>query len=359
MTGFGTSANNKLARVTSSTGTAITFPAATFTAEAVVPLGANLRVIGFQGASGDIVATVTGGNAITSTLLDFTTLGLSVGDWVKIGDGVSGNSFATAALNDWVRISAITAARLSLDIAPSGWVADAGTAKTLIVFAGDTLRNGSTKRSNTFERQYNDHSPATYEYISGMTLNQMTLALTAQGILGVTKSYLGKITAVGTARAAGASDTAAPDSEVMNTYQDVADLNIDGASIVGPNFVMNFSIVINNNLRQQNAIGSLGPVGIGNGEFNVTLQPFQTYFGDKTLYDKVIANTDFGFKTRLRAPNTTESYIIDLPRCEFQSGDPSVSGKNADVMLEGGAQALRHATLGYTIGINRFWYLPS
>jgi len=359
ISGMTTTANNKLARVLSSTSTSITFTAATFTAQPVVNVGGAVRVVGFEGVAADIAATVTSGNALTSTLLDFTTLGLTVGDWIKIGDGAAGNSFATAALNGWARISAITATRLSFDIVPTGWTADAGTGKTIRAFFGDSLRNGSTKRSVTFERQYLDHSPASYETFRGMTLNQMTMAFAAQAVVAVTRSYIGKDASISTTRASGATDTVAPSYEVMNTSSDVADLLLDGTSITGPNFVMSATLSINNNLRAQNAIGSLGPVGTGNGEFNCSLSAFSSYFGDKTLYDRLLANTDFGFTARVQSPSTNkETYLFDLPRLEMQTGSPQVSGKNADVMLEGTAQALRHATLGYTICTNRYWYLP-
>lgn len=361
MSGFTTSANNKVARVSSSSATTIVFPASTFTAEAAdIPVGAEIRVVGFEGASADIAATVTNGNALTSTLLDFTTLNLNVGDWVRIGSAVSNTGFATAANNGWCRVSAITATRLSFSIVPSGWGADSGTGKTIRVFQGDTLRNASTKRSNTFERQYLDHASPSYELFTGQTLNTMTLALAAQSVIEVTKSYIGKVASISASRSSGATDVTAPTNPVMNTSSDVGEIDMDGAAITGPNFVMAATITINNNLRQQNAIGSVGAVGIGNGEFNVQLSQFQTYFGSKDLYDKVLAGTAFGFQTRLESPTTNnESYIIDLPNCQFQTGAPAVSGKNADVMLDGTAQALYDSTLGYTVGINRYWYLPA
>lgn len=360
MSGFSTAANNKLARVSSSTATSVVFPASTFTAQAVVNAGAKAKVVGFEGGSGDIAATITNGNALTSTVLDFTTLGLASGDWVKLGDGVAGNSFSSDADdNGWCRVSAIAAQRLSFDIVPSGWGADAGTGKTIRGFFGDRLRNASTKRSNTIERQYLDHSPATYELFRGQTLNTMTLALTAQAVATVTRSYVGKDAVVSGARTSGATDIAAPTYDVMNTSSDVADLAMDGATISGPNFVMAATIQITNNLRQQNAIGSVGAVGIGNGEFNVTLSQFQTYFGSRDIYDKLLAGTSFAFAARLASPSVNkEGYVIDLPKLEMQTGAPSVGGKNADVMLDGTAQALFDPTLGYTIGINRFNYLP-
>ncbi|MFX9185023.1 hypothetical protein ABTN69_19710, partial [Acinetobacter baumannii] len=73
----------------SSGSTNITYPAATFVAEtAPIPVGASVRVVGFQGASGDIAAVTSGGNGLSSTALDFTTLGngVAAGRWVYIGD---------------------------------------------------------------------------------------------------------------------------------------------------------------------------------------------------------------------------------------------------------------------------------
>ena len=123
MSGFPTSSNNRLARVSSSTATAIVYPAATFTAEtAPIPVGATVRQVGFEGASGDLAAVTAGGNGLQSTTLDFTTLGLSPGRWVKIGDGDNaGHSLATAADNGFCRISAVTAHQLSFDVVPAGW----------------------------------------------------------------------------------------------------------------------------------------------------------------------------------------------------------------------------------------------
>lgn len=360
MEGFATAANNKLARVSSSTGTTVVFPSATFTAEASVPVGASARVIGFEGASGDIAATLTGGAALTSSALNFTTLDLEAGDWILIGGGNAGDSFATDADNNgWARVSAVAANRLDLDVVPSGFGADAGTSKTIRVFHGDRLRNASTKRSNTIERQYLDHDPVSYEYFTGMTLNTLTLGFTQQAVATITKNYLGRQASITDTRISGSTDVAAPTNDVMNTSSDVADISLDGASVTGPNFVMAATLTIGNNLRAQNAIGSVGAVGIGNGEMTVQLSQFQTYFGSPEIHEKLLNNTDFGFSTRLvSSGDNSEAYVIDLPRCEMQTGAPGVSGKNADVMMEGSAQAIRHPTLGYTIGINRLWYTP-
>ena len=129
-------------------------------------------------------------------------------------------------------------------------------------------------------------------------------------------------------------------------------------NVTGPNFILSAKFDIANNLRRQIAVGSLGAVGIGNGEFAVT-GTLNTYFGSKAVLDKVINNTRTSFDTRLGRPdNNKQSLVFDFPSIKLSAGAPSVSGKNADVMLSATFQALRDPTLGYTLGITRFWYLP-
>ena len=60
LSGFPTAANNKLAKVSSSTATSVVFPASTFTAEtSPIPVGATIRVVGFQGVSRELPRTMT------------------------------------------------------------------------------------------------------------------------------------------------------------------------------------------------------------------------------------------------------------------------------------------------------------
>jgi hypothetical protein len=100
-----------------------------------------------------------------------------------------------------------------------------------------------------------------------------------------TKTYLGKTGSITSARATGATDVAAPTFGVLNTSSNVGRIGFNGSAITGPNFVMSASFNINNNLRAQKAIGALGAIGVGNGEFTVTGK-LQTYFGDAPVYNQ-------------------------------------------------------------------------
>ncbi|MGE3845141.1 MAG: phage tail tube protein [Vicinamibacterales bacterium] len=361
--GFGQALNNSLFVAESGTnGTSVIAPSSPGLADEAAPAAAaRLKCVGFQGASGDIEATTDGGNALISTSLDFQTLGLAAGEWFKIGSGVTDTGFATGANNGWARISAIAQHRISLDVVPAGFTTDDGASKTIRLFFGDVLRNGTTKRSNTIERQYLDHSPASYEYFRGMVLNTLSLTFEAQSIVTMARGYMGRDSYLPDpmGRVSGAADTAAPTNDVLNTSSNIGDIIAGGAPITGPNYVLQASIEINNNLRQQNAIGSIGAVGIGVGEFGVT-GSLQTYFGNPDEYRKVSENTATSLALRCgRSDGNREMFIFDLPRIKYSGGAPGISGKNADVPLEGQYQAIMHPTLGYTIGIQRFDYLPA
>jgi hypothetical protein len=357
LSGFTTAGNNKAAVVASSTATTVVFPSSTFTEEAgAIPVGASLRAVGVQGAASDIVATA-GPNGLSSTLLDFTTLGLVAGQWIKVGGAAAGAKFATAANNDWCRILSIAADAMLFDRVPASWGADVGTGKTISIFFGDYLRNGSTLLSSTFERQYLDQSPVSYEYLTGMCLDKVALTVSSQKIMTMVKSYIGETGTISTSRASGASDVAAPVNQILNASANVGRLGVNGATVTGPNYVMEATIDIANNLRPLNAVGNLGAIGMGNGEFTLT-GSLNTYFGDLTYYNLLLANSASSFDFRVgRADGNKEAYLFDMPRMKFSSGAPTVPGKNQNVMLPLAFQALRDPTLGYTIHMQRHWYL--
>lgn len=355
MSGFATPANNNVFQVSSSGSTTVVFPSSTFTAEASPPAAAFARVVGFAGAASDITATASG---LGSTILDFTTLGLTVGMWLRVGGVAAGTQFATAALNDFVRLSAIGAHALTFDRLPSGWTTDAGTGKTIQVWMGDFLTNGSTKRSNTVERQYLDHSPVTYEYLTGQTLDKLTLAIQSGQIVTYSEDWIGASGSTTTTRVSGATDTAAPTNDVLNAASNVGRIAFNGTAISSPNYVLGATVAIANNLRRQMAVGNIAAVGIGNGEFAATLT-LNTYFGDKTVLDYILNNTLTSFDFRIgRTDSNNEAYVFDFPSIKLSAGSPTISGKNADVTLDATADAIIDGTYGYSMSVGRFWYLP-
>ncbi|MFT4117464.1 phage tail tube protein [Bradyrhizobium sp.] len=362
--GFPTAGNNKVARVASNTGTSIVYPAATFTAEAdPIPVGASVRVVGFQGASGDLVATTTGGNALTSTALDFTTLGNGVGDgrWVYIGGGAAGEKFATAACNGWARIAqgGVAAKRLSFDVVPDGFGADAGTGKTISVYTGDFLRNGTTIWAFDWESQQSGVAATMYEYFYDTLVNGLTVTLTGGKEITVSFDFVGnQAQAIGTVRYAGSTDVAPPTYGTMTCTTNVGDLTEGGVTLMGGvNCMSSGSIKVANNIGREPVVGPLGAsatnVGAFTGSGNV-----DTYLADPTIMAKGINNTLSSFATFTgNNDGDKEGYRWDFPAIRL-TPDSEVGASNQARKVSGPFDAEPHPSLGYTMSVGRFWYMP-
>lgn len=325
-TGFGNSANNQIFRAASSTGTTIVGSSLSLTAETAPAAAAKLKVVGFQGASADITATSTG---LASTALDFTTLGLAVGQWAKIGGTAAGDKFATAALNDWVRIIAIAAHALTFDNRPVGWTTDAGTGKTIKVWFGDQIRNGVTTSSVTIEKGFLDQVTPTYLAFRGMVANTLQRTMTSRQTITGQTAWVGMSGAQGTSTL-DASPDAPSTNRVMAANANVGRLGENGAQLMSPNWARELTLTINNNLRTIESIDQTSPVGINPGECTVS-GSITTYFGDNVLLAKIYAGTPTSLNARVA--KDSQALIFQIPRVTLRSGVPAAGAKNQDVTI--------------------------
>ncbi len=343
--GFTNPANNGFHMVTGSPSNT-SVPVTSALVDETPPTTARLHVVGRRAATSDIAAA-TGPNRITSSALDFSTLGLAVGDWIKL------RNFATPANNDYVRISVIAANALTFDRVPTGWAADPGTGVQVELYLGERLVNGVLKRSFTLEREFGDHSPVTYEYLRGMTVGGLTFTAPSQSIVTTQFSFLGAASLLqDSGRFSGATTIPTDARGVLNSSSNVGRIARGGTPISGKNFVTELSVEINNNLRNQNAVGFLGAVAIGAGECGVS-GSLHTYFDDKSLAQDVINNVVTSIDARFQ-DNEQHALFFDLPRVKFSEGSPEVPGKNQDVVLNLSYQAILDEVLGYTIKLLRF-----
>lgn len=329
-TGFTTAANNKTTpfRVASSSATTIVGTSLSLTAETAPPAAARLKVVGFMGASGDITA---GAGGLLSTLLDFTTLGLLPGMWLKIDSTTAGNGFATTANNDWIRISGtITATAIPCDNLPSGWGVDAGTSKTIAVYFGDYIQNGTTQTSLSIERGFLDQTTPTYIVNTGMVVNTYDLTLTSKAVITGAVNFLGMGGSQGTV-ALDASIDATQTGQSMAANANVGRVAEAGSTLTSPNWAHSLKFQINNNNRQLEAVDSTAPVGINSGECTVT-GTIETYFGSNSLLTKFYAGTTTAINSRVT--KNSQALIWQFPRVTYKAGgNPQASGKNTDVML--------------------------
>lgn len=367
---FATASNNRTPKVlTSVTATTLVSTGAGWTNEATAPAGsassrgARVKVVGFQATTGDVNATAAP-NALTSTTLDFSTLGLVVGMWIKL------YGFTTTATsnNGWARVSSIAANTLTFDIVPTGWSAKT-EAGTVGGYFGDFLKNGVTDVTYSVEVEYSLSAP-TYMYYRGNKPSTYTLQADTQQIVTESVTFVG-FNALDPTTTRGVSNfrgdavamgtPATVDAQgysVMDSSNAVPFVIAGGAEMAGPNFVNSFSIQLENNLRPQTAVGTLGAVGIGAGRVNITGN-LNTYFGDTTELAKLTSNTATGFAVGFLDSAFNKGMIYDLPKIKYSGGQPDVTGIDTDIFLDLQFQALRDLAGGrdYTILIQNFDYV--
>lgn len=349
-TGFGQSANNQIFRATSSTATTIVGTALSLVAETAPAAAAKLKVVGFQGASADITATASG---LGSTALNFTTLGLVPGMWVKIGGTAAGDKFATAACNDWARITAVAANLITLDNLPSGWATDSGTGKTIKVWFGDQIKNGTTATSLSIERGFLGQTVPTYIVNTGMVVGTLTQTIASKAKIVGSASFTGMGGSESTT-ALDASPDAATTGLVMAANANVGRLGVNGSQLVGPNWSKEISFVIENNLRTVEAVDSAAPVAVREGECKVTGK-MSTYFGSDTELAAFYAGTARAINCRVA--KNSQAIIYQVPRATYRGGgNPSASAKNTDVMADFEYQASYDTTTAAHIIMDRVEY---
>ena len=327
----------------------------TLTNESSPPYAAQIKVVGYQCGSDDINASSSG---LTSTTLDFTTLGLAVGERIKIGGSASGNKFTTAANNDFCRISAIASHSLTFDILPSGWTAENSTgSKELQIFLGDVLRDGSTIITFTGEKSFNDRSPVEYTYVTGLYVDTFQIEFKSKSVSNVSVSMSGQVSSATTTRISGASTYNYSYTQPLNSSNNVAFLREGSSPIDSPNFVTGVTLSIANNLSTVIPVGSPFATNATLGKCTVT-GTLSMYTGNNTYITKILDN-DEGNLTMGLTDLMNHYYIYEMPRVGYLGGSEAIPGENQQVTLDAKIQALEHPTLGYTIQLQRFLYIPS
>lgn len=358
-TGFGVSNNNGIFKCTTGSATVPAFSGSGITDEAAPAAAARMKVVGFQGASGDITASATG---LASTSLDFTTLGLAVGQWIKIGGSATSDKFATSALNGWARITAIAATALTLDHRPTGWTTDSGTSKTIKVWIGDYLYNGTTQVGQSIEVGFLGQGTPNYRLTPGMVVSQASFALERDQPIIATYTYQG----MGGSWSTSAQD-ASPDAALaIASYPPfvsgphVARVTEGGSSLASPNFVRGLTINISNNSTQIMSIDAEAAQGIEGHSLEVT-GTLNNYFGDNTLLTKYLAGTATSISAIAYNSTSNQAVIWSIPRVIYAGdGSPNATGRNVDVMLPLSFTASKDETVtNCQIWFQRFPYVEA
>lgn len=290
--------------------------------------------------------TNTGIAAVAATP-EFTGTGLpvfAVGQWVRV------SGFATAANNGFWQVVTSSATNLAVANGAATLVNEAAGASVTIV--GQTMANGTTAASFTLEKYFSDLS--LFWPFRGCRLNTLSLALASRAKVTGSMEFMGIGGAMTNATAGSGAYSAATTTSIMSASNNVARLLENGAALAAGTYVKSLNLQFSNNLRSQDAIGTIDPIGIGYGRFTCTGE-MTVYFQSETLFNRYANGNDSGIAVILNTPSPeNDAYIFTLPAIEYMNADVVGSGNDQDVMVTMEFEAKMHATQGIMARIDTF-----
>ena len=374
---FTNSANNGLNVITTvNTDTSVEVADGQLVTE-TPPATAYIQVVGFRSASGDIDVDASGDlPKLTSTALDFTTLGLVVGQWIYVGGDLTANQFSTAANNGFKRVRKIEENALTLDKSVQAMQTEANTTKLVDIYFGDVLRNESgtsiVRKSFHLERTLgapDDSSPSDIqsEYLKGAIPNEFTLNIPTANLVNTDFTF---VAIDHQQQDAGdgplqSSVTSPQSAEVYNTSSDFSRIKMATVSDTSEAptalfaFITEATITINNNLSPNKAVGTLGAFDVTAGTFQVSGN-ITAYFGNISAVQAVRNNSDITLDMAIVKNN--QGIVIDIPLVSLGDGRLNVEQDQPITLpLSMDAATAEDVATGmdHTVLLTLFGYLPS
>lgn len=329
------------------------------------PANALLEICGIRGASGDLAINSDGD--LTSSALNFTTLGLTVGQTIWIGGDATANKFATAANRGYARIEAIAAGKLTLNKRGQAFSTDSGSGKLIDIYFGKFLRNVDVDHGDYLERSFHfelaypnldNPSGDMYEYAEGNYANQLSFDLPLANKAAVTFGFIGTDTEPPSdSRLSGASSAVDPlRKTAFNTSSDIARLRITEVDETGlTTDFKSLKITFNNNVTPEKVIGTLGAKYMNTGNFMVDIEA-DLLFTNADVASAVRNNTTVTMDFAIR--NEDGAIHVDVPSMTLGGGSKDFP-VNETVMIKTTSESFEDATLGTSIGISLFPYVPA
>lgn len=255
--------------------------------------------------------------------------------------------FTNASVGQWLQLSGfttngtiygrITVKNSNSNVTVEGVRSD-GAAVTnesgqTVYIRGSQLKLGTTKTTFSIERQWDDIN--VFELFTGMAVSTASLTIAPGSIITGAFSFLGaKQDDFATTQAG--TPTAAGTERIVNAVDHVAGIMEGGFTSESALCFTEISFSIDNQLRAQNCIGTLGAVGIGLGVAQIT-GTLTAFLEDKNLIEKYLDFTETKLAFRIQdtlAGSDRNIYIFTFPSVKFQTGQDVISGNAADGLVE-------------------------
>lgn len=330
----------------------------------------ELAICGVRGAAGDLEINA-GGNLI-STVLDFTTLGLTVGQWIHIGGVDVANRFFNDENYGFARVSAIAAHVITLARKEQAFVTDDGTSTgsggtdlSVDILFGQFVRNVPVGHANYSEvsTQFELEEPNLgnpgdmYEYALGNWHDAVSIEIPLTDKATISYGFIGTDTRPPTAsRATNAVDAKVPsETAAFGTSTDIARLVIHKVDESGlTTDFKSVTLTLTNNVSPEKVIGVLGARFMNAGDFEADISA-QVLFTSPDVLAAIRNNETVGIYFALR--NDDGGVLCDLPSGTLDGGNRDWP-ENQTVLLNTTFMAFEDDTLGYSFGASLFPVLP-
>lgn len=363
--GFDSAANNGMHEVDTGSSTTSTVVTSSLVDETPGNTdNATIEIAGHRGATGDLTwtaATLTLG----STVLDFTTLGLSPGQVIHIGGLTATNQFAQGVA--YGRIYSITTNAIVFDKV-SGTLAadDTGTGKDIDILFGSFIRNVDVTDNDYLEQSYQFEiampnlgtgGTTRWQYAIGNYANQVTFNLPLADKATITFGFVGTDTENPvSSQETGADVPVEPvETTAFNTSQDIARLRVQQVDETGlTTCFKNLSLTLNNQVTPEKCLGTLGATELNLGTYLVDVDA-QVLLTNEDVIAAIKDNETVTFDFILK--NDDGAIAADIPSMTLGDGTLELP-RNESVRINTPGEAFKDATLGYTAAFSLIPMVP-
>ncbi len=368
--------SNRILRVTVSTATLLTVNE-TITAE-TLPSTAKLVQVGVRTAAGDLDVDASGVlPKLTSTTLNFVTLGINNGEFVWIGGDAALTFFSVNAVNNCLaRVLNVTATALTLDKCSKGdMITEANTLNTVELYVGRFLKNEQIalikRRTYQVERQLgasDDALPTQIqsEYFTGGIINEMTLNYAQAAIMTFDLKLVcaDQELRTGATGVKAGTRPAVENADAHNTSSDLKRVRlakvVNGDEDPTPLFAFIPSLTLNftNNVEPLKALTVLGSFEASAGDFVVT-GSCEGYFNDIATISAIRNNDTCTLD--IYSYKNGQGIVVDLPLVTLGDGSIKLEKDKSQMVpltLECASGEEVNANLDFTCGITQFDGLP-
>lgn len=294
--GYATAANNGVKVLTAKPAAAdVLVPVSGNTTEAS-PTRGILEICGIRAVSGDLALTVSGSTGVLSSQnnsvtggnsVDFTTLGLTVGQEIHIGGVTSSTQFASGSKRGFATITSITATTLGLkNIRPGvgALTTDAGTGQAVDLLFGRFIRNVPVTNTSEY-KQYmrafeikaemaSEGNSDMYAYFTEQRAGKMEIKLAANKLNEISVTYQGAgFTPFTTTRLTGPSSAVlATKDQVSSGAVDVFSARFqDSSGTFTEAYFKSLEVMVDRQLEKQERLGVSGADDFGRKTLKIEL----------------------------------------------------------------------------------------